>query len=68
MKGKLTLSELGTPSVDHISIDQAVFKHTHIHLILSDHMFPMGVENLNKTSESFTHFHSILLHVEPNMI
>ena len=28
----------------------------------------MEVENLNKTSEAFTHFHRMFLYVEPNIV
>ena len=68
VKGNLTLSELGTPSQDHNIRDQAEFEHTYLQLILSDYLPPTDVENSNKSSKYFTHFHRMLLHAEPNII
>ena len=48
--------------------DQSVFERTHLYLILSYFISTAGVEYLNKTSKSFNYFHTMLLHVEPNVI
>ena len=68
VKGKIILSALITPYLDYIITDQESFEHTCLRLILSDYLSPKAVENLNKTSKSFTHFHRMLLHVEPSII
>ena len=67
-KGKLTLSVLRTPSLDHILKCDTCFEHTCLHLILSDYLFVTDVENLNKNSKPFAHFHKMLSHVEPNTV
>ena len=68
VKGKLTLSALGTPSLDYIVAYQEVFEHVLIHLILSDCLSTANVENLNKTRKSFDYFHTMLLCAEHNKI
>ena len=68
VKGKIMLSALRTPYLDHIITDQESFQRTCLRLILSDYLSPKGLENLNKTSKSFTHFHRMLIHVEPSII
>ena len=68
VKGNITLSVLGNTSLDCVMTDQEVFKNTYLHLILSDCLPNTGVETLNKTSESFNHFHTVLLHAEPSTI
>ena len=50
-KGKLTLSELGTLSLDHVMKDQSVFEKIYLHLILSNFLSNKDVKNLNKHSE-----------------
>ena len=67
VKDKLTLSALGTTSLDHVMTDQAVFEWVRLYLILSDYLPTAGVENLNKTSKSFDHFYTMLLHAEPSL-
>ena len=47
--------------------DQVVFEHIFLRLILSDCLPTTGAENLSETSKSFNHFHTMLLHVEPNI-
>ena len=37
-KSQLTLSALGTPSLDHILTFNAAFDHTYLHLTLYDHL------------------------------
>ena len=61
------ISSLGTPSLEHIMTDQAVFRHTYLHLILSDYLITADVENLNKTRKLFKQFHTMLLNTEPNI-
>ena len=68
VKGKITLSALGTPSLDDIMIDQEVFEYIFLHLILPYFLLTMNVENLNKTSELFDQFCTILLHADNNTI
>ena len=67
-KVKLTLSALVTTSLNHILTCHTAFEHMHLHLILSDYMYATDVENLNKTSKPFAHFHKRLSHTEPNII
>ena len=40
----------------------------HLYLILYDYLSATGVENLNKTSETFSHFDKILSYAEPNTV
>ena len=68
VKCKLTISALGTPSLDHIATEKKVYEHTKLHLILSDCMSSTEVENLNKIVELFNHFHIMILHAKPNII
>ena len=67
-KGKLTHSALGNPSMDHILICDTAFEHTYLQLILSDYLSDTDVENLNKTSKYFAHFHKMLSHVDPRIV
>ena len=68
IKIKLTLSALGAPFLDHILTCASVFENTCLHLILSYCMSATEVETLNKTSKTFTPFHHMLLHAEPNIV
>ena len=68
VKPEPTLSELNTPSIDHILACDVVFEHTYLHLILIDNVYPTGVENLSKSSKAFTHSHIMLSHLEPNTV
>ena len=68
VKGKIKLLALGSPSLEHIRTDQELFEHTCLHLVLCDVISPTDVENLNKTSKFFVHFHIMILHTEPNTI
>ena len=61
-KGNLTLSALGTPSLDHILTCDTAFEHLCLCLILYDYFSATDVENLNKTNKPFTHFHKMLSH------
>ena len=67
VKGKLRLSELDAPSLDEILICDAVFEHAHIRLILSDYPSLANVDNLNKSSKSFTDFRRVFLYAEFNI-
>ena len=59
-KGKLTASALSSPSLNHMMTDDAVFEHMHLHLVLSDFLYPHEIENLNTCNILFNHFHAIL--------
>ena len=68
VKVNVRLSALENTFLCNITTDQSVTEHTHLHLILSDYLSTTDAENLNKTSKSFNHFHSVLLHTKPDMI
>ena len=67
-KGKLSASALGTPSLDHIIKYDAVFEHTHLHLILSDFLSSFEIEHLNACNVLFHHFHKMLHHMQPEIV
>ena len=57
-----------TPSIDHVTLDKAVFERIFLYLILSDYLPITEVEHLHKCSESFDHFHIMILRMEPDLI
>ena len=59
-KGNLTISALGTISLDHILAWETFCEHICLYLMLSDFLSATDVEKLNKTSKPFTHFHKML--------
>ena len=64
-KGKLTASDLGPPSLNHIMSDDTVFEHMCLHLFLSDFLSTHEIEHLNAYNILFHHFHKILHHMQP---
>ena len=62
-----TLSTWNSLPLQILTCDKE-FEHACLHLIIVDCLSTTNVENLNKTSKSFTHVHKILSHAEPNVV